>query len=526
MRARRAHIGALAALALIFAGSPTAALAADAPASSTPTISGRVVLPAGGPDGDFVVRIEHRNPFRLDWYGVGHRTVNPDGTFELPVDLLDRTPRLVLISESDGYVGGAYAGAGLPLVADPADGIEITGSLSGVVLQPFKSVSLAGTYSVSADFDWSVERLEFDVDEAGDEVQYAPNDYESHRQYTGHFSIENLFPDGRYLLKVWRGGGGSSVSGYYHAGVPGLVAKLEHATPLKPGAAPHLTIGSTLVEPKLSVVDAPQVSGNAVVGSTLTASAGSWSLASPTVTYHWLRDGSLIAGARSSSYSLIAADAGRNISVRVTAAQAGFAPVSVTIPARSVRPAALRATEAPAVTGTARLGATVRASAGAWSAAGVSVTHQWLRDGNPIKGATASTYTLKRADVGKRISVRATGSLAGHDDGVAVSKKKKVAKGKPKVTAKVKNVKAGKRARVVVRVKAAGLAKPRGTVIVKYGKKTVKSKLAAKRKGKVTVRLPKLKKGTYRVRVTYQPKAKSKKFVTKATAKKTTLRVR
>lgn len=57
-----------------------------------------------------------------------------------------------------------------------------------------------------------------------------------------------------------------------------------------------------------------------------------------------------------------------------------------------------------------------------------------------------------------------------------------------------------------MRVRAAGRAKPRGTVIVK-------------RIGKVVVRLPKLSRGKYKISVTYKPNAKSKEFVTKAKAK-------
>lgn len=51
---------------------------------------------------------------------------------------------------------------------------------------------------------------------------------------------------------------------------------------------------------------------------------------------------------------------------------------------------------------------------GNWQPAPVSFTYQWLRNGSPIAGETASTYDLSWADQGNYISVRVTGSKAGY----------------------------------------------------------------------------------------------------------------
>ena len=59
----------------------------------------------------------------------------------------------------------------------------------------------------------------------------------------------------------------------------------------------------------------------------------------------------------------------------------------------------------PTVTGRAQVGAALTAKAGTWSVKG-KVSFQWLRDGAPISGATASTYRLRAADRGAAISVR------------------------------------------------------------------------------------------------------------------------
>lgn len=61
----------------------------------------------------------------------------------------------------------------------------------------------------------------------------------------------------------------------------------------------------------------------------------------------------------------------------------------------------------PTITGTPIVGARLTASPGAWPA--VPLSYQWLADGNAISGATSSTYTVARAQAGKRISVRVNG---------------------------------------------------------------------------------------------------------------------
>jgi beta-xylosidase len=71
---------------------------------------------------------------------------------------------------------------------------------------------------------------------------------------------------------------------------------------------------------------APQVSGKAVVGSTLRATTGSWDQAGLTFTYQWLRDGIPVDGATRPRLLLGAADVGHRMSVRVTASRDGLTP--------------------------------------------------------------------------------------------------------------------------------------------------------------------------------------------------------
>lgn len=65
---------------------------------------------------------------------------------------------------------------------------------------------------------------------------------------------------------------------------------------------------------------APVISGSLPIGSTLSSTTGTWSAIGPiTYTYQWRRGASNITGAISSTYVTVSADAGQNITCRVTA---------------------------------------------------------------------------------------------------------------------------------------------------------------------------------------------------------------
>lgn len=67
----------------------------------------------------------------------------------------------------------------------------------------------------------------------------------------------------------------------------------------------------------------------------------------------------------------------------------------------------------PTVSGTAAVGRTLTAKPGTWTK-GTAFAYQWMRDGAPIRGAVTATHRLTASDLGARISVRVTGTLAGH----------------------------------------------------------------------------------------------------------------
>lgn len=93
------------------------------------------------------------------------------------------------------------------------------------------------------------------------------------------------------------------------------------------GLATAVTLSTSLVIvasiPVPSITTAPTISGTLTVGQTLSTTAGVWSGSPTSYAYQWRRDGVNIDGATSQTYLLMQADAYRQITVRVTATNAG-----------------------------------------------------------------------------------------------------------------------------------------------------------------------------------------------------------
>ena len=187
---------------------------------------------------------------------------------------------------------------------------------------------------------------------------------------------------------------------------------------------------------------APTISGAAQVGETLTADTSGISdsdgLANVTISYQWVaNDGTSdtdIAGATDSSYTVVAADEGKIIKVRVSFTDDAANTESLTSAATEPVSFAVQqqianspATGAPTITGTAQVGETLTADttgiadadgltadttgiADADGLSGATFSYQWVaNDGTAdtdITGATNSTYALVADDEGKTIKVR------------------------------------------------------------------------------------------------------------------------
>ncbi|MGW8766518.1 hypothetical protein ACWGN5_28925 [Streptomyces sp. NPDC055815] len=172
----------------------------------------------------------------------------------------------------------------------------------------------------------------------------------------------------------------------------------------------------TVVAPLRSTA-APSVTGTAVVGGKVTASAGTWSLPVDSLAYQWRANGVAIAGATASTYTLPSTLFGKQLSVAVTARKAGHPVITAASAAVVVKGVAPRPTTLPSVSGTVRVGSKVTAVVGTWSPAPTSYAYQWRANGVAIAGATGASYVPAASVLGKKLTVTVTALRTGHLNG-------------------------------------------------------------------------------------------------------------
>ncbi|MFF8187210.1 beta strand repeat-containing protein [Microbacterium sp. NPDC016588] len=165
---------------------------------------------------------------------------------------------------------------------------------------------------------------------------------------------------------------------------------------------------------------APSIVGTAQVGQAVSVDPGPWAPAPTSYTYQWLIGGAPIAGATGNSYTPVAGDGGKSLSVTVTAVKDGYKSQATTSAGAPVIQL-LTGTPIPKISGTPVVGEKLTATAGTWTPAPVTLAYQWQRDGVAIAGATATTYTTVAADKGKTLTVQVTGTKAGYATVTATS---------------------------------------------------------------------------------------------------------
>jgi hypothetical protein len=169
-------------------------------------------------------------------------------------------------------------------------------------------------------------------------------------------------------------------------------------------------------------ITAQPASATVADGSTATFSVAATGTAP--LSYSWRRNGTAIAGATDSNYAtptLALADSGASYTV-VVSNSAGSATSAAAV--LTVNPAPPTVTQQPQAVG-AVAGQTAQFSVAATGSA--PLAYQWRRDGAPIAGATAATYTtpaLTLGDSGARFSVlvnNAAGSVTSAEAVLTVS---------------------------------------------------------------------------------------------------------
>lgn len=160
------------------------------------------------------------------------------------------------------------------------------------------------------------------------------------------------------------------------------------------------------------------VSGALTTGSVLTASPGAWDVPGVTLFPRWMRNGVDILGwqAFGQSYSVQAEDVGARISVRMVAGKYNYRNSAPVVSAETgvITKAPILSTKAPLITGTAKVGQVLSATAGTWNVSMLSVKYQWYAGGVAVLGATYKTFTPALAQAGKTLSVTVSVSRSGY----------------------------------------------------------------------------------------------------------------
>jgi hypothetical protein len=177
--------------------------------------------------------------------------------------------------------------------------------------------------------------------------------------------------------------------------------------------------------PLIPAAPTPVISGTAKFGNTLTVAPGT--LAGATVkSTQWSRATTAtgvfenITDATLSTYALTASDVTKFIRVTVTWQKSGNGDTPKTATTVAVAAGTFATPPIPTITGTKTVGQTLTANEGTWSPTTDSYTYVWSRASGAkgpfiaIGGATAGTYTLTSADLGKLIKVTVTGTKSGY----------------------------------------------------------------------------------------------------------------
>jgi len=178
------------------------------------------------------------------------------------------------------------------------------------------------------------------------------------------------------------------------------------------------------------------------IGTILNAGKGTWNGTAPLdYAYQWLRcdDNGLnckkLTNATGTTYTVVSADAGHTIRLDVTASNSdgkatARANATGEIPANAKAPSE---TAVPTVSGSAVVGERLTATVGSWKGTEpITYTINWQACNAEVtscaaNGATGTSYTVAKSDVGKRLRVKViakngAGSSAGLSDTTAVVK--------------------------------------------------------------------------------------------------------
>jgi hypothetical protein len=166
------------------------------------------------------------------------------------------------------------------------------------------------------------------------------------------------------------------------------------------------------------------ITGIRTVGQELAVTVGTWvpfDLDNDGFVYSWRRSGSTEVIGTNPTYTLVNADAGRTITVTVSAVKPGYALRNVQSVATTSIVSAFEFSPNPVITGDNTVGQLLTADVSGWSPTPTTFRYVWRRDGVAIANATSATYRLVAADANKAITVVVTASRTGFESPVLTS---------------------------------------------------------------------------------------------------------
>ncbi|MGC3992920.1 MAG: leucine-rich repeat domain-containing protein [Propionicimonas sp.] len=162
-----------------------------------------------------------------------------------------------------------------------------------------------------------------------------------------------------------------------------------------------------------TTIPPPRLSGRAVVSYTTAVYAKPWTPAVDHYEYQWYVNGKVVPGANDWGYIPVAKDLGKRIRAQVTGVKDGYISITRWTPWSDRVIRGWFWTHRPKIVGTTQTGQQLSIQMDPWQITPERFTYRWLRNGNPITGATKPTYTPTARDRGKHLSVRVTGHAAG-----------------------------------------------------------------------------------------------------------------
>lgn len=162
------------------------------------------------------------------------------------------------------------------------------------------------------------------------------------------------------------------------------------------------------------IANLPTITGNAVVGQTLTGHPDATWPAGTTFTYEWFAGGHSVGPASSSdTYTIQPSDVGAIVALDVYGTEPGYGDTS-SGPAvtADVLPTTLP-TSTATISGTAQVNGTLTVTTPTWPSSD-GLTFQWTHNGQAIPGATNAIYRPTSYDTGQSISAVVTEHAVGY----------------------------------------------------------------------------------------------------------------